>query len=440
MDTLLHGQNITGGQSLISSQSIFKLGFFSLDSTNYFLGIWFIVSPDTIVWVANRERPLKSTSGVLTIHNNGSMVLYDSSERMIWSSSTNLMSSANYSSIILQLNNSGNLILKDQTSNTIIWQSFFYPTNSLLSGMKLGKNLTTGFETVLTSWKSSTDPSEGNYTTKMDTEGSPEVVIWDRDQIMFTTGPWNGLYFSDLIQMVTYGDKFNFSFVWDKDEVSYGYVAKSTSTLSRVVLNEDGILQRMVWDPDQKTWNEYGSGPKDECDYYDKCGEFGICQPNSIADCSCLTGFEVATPTEWNMRDYSGGCNRKIPLGCNANSDGFYELKGVKLPNSHNATVYANINVEECGTRCLMNCSCLAYSPSDIREKGSGCIMWNTALVDIKYVDDGLDVLHVKVSKSELGTSYIGIPFFFSFVYHEITKLVSFMEFLGRTWAKIFGS
>jgi D-mannose binding lectin/S-locus glycoprotein domain/PAN-like domain len=410
-DTLLRGQNITEGQFLTSSQGVFQLGFFSPGSANRFLGIWYVVSPDTVVWVANRDNPLKNTSGILTIHDNGSLVLYDSSERMIWTS--NLTSSANYSSLILQLNDSGNLILKDQTSNTIIWRSFDHPTNTLLSGMKIGKNLTTGFETVFSSWKSSTDPSKGKYITKMDTDGSPEVVIWDRDQIRFTTGPWNGLYFSGSIQSTTYQNMFTFSFVWDKDEVSYGFVAKSTSTLARIILNDAGILQRMVWDTNQKNWNEFWSGPKDECDYYAKCGDFGICQPNSITTCSCLTGFEVATPTEWNMRDYSGGCKRRMPLGCAANSDGFYALKEVKLPYSRNATVDANISVEECRTRCLMNCSCLAYSPSDIRGKGSGCVMWNTKLVDIKYINGGLDVLYVKVSKSELGTGYLTIAFFF---------------------------
>jgi D-mannose binding lectin/S-locus glycoprotein domain/PAN-like domain len=423
-DTLLGSQNITEGQSLISSRGIFELGFFSPNSIDHFLGIWYKVSPDTVVWVANRDSPLNSTSGILTIHNNWSLVLYDSSERMLWSSSTNLKSSANHFSPILQLNDSGNLILKDQTSNTIIWQSFDHPTNTLLAGMTIGKNLITGFQTVLTSWKSSTDPSEGKYTTKMDTEGSPEIVLWDRDQIRFRTGPWNGLYFSDLIQMVTYGDMFTFSFVWDKYEVSYGFEAKSTSILARIILTDAGILRRMVWDPNQKNWNEFWSGPKDECDYYAKCGNFGICQPNSITACSCLTGFEVATPTEWNMRDYSGGCKRKMPLGCKANSDGFYALKGVKLPNSHDATVYANISVEECRTRCLMNCTCLAYSPSDIRGKGSGCVMWNTALVDTKYVNGGLDILHVKVSKSELGMSYLTISsfFFFFFFFFSMTE------------------
>ncbi|XP_078166610.1 receptor-like serine/threonine-protein kinase SD1-8 isoform X2 [Carex rostrata] len=405
-DTLLPGQNITTKQSLISSSNTFKLGFFHpASSPDLFIGIWFSASPETVVWVANRDSPLNNSMGILTIHSNGSLVLYDSLERVVWSSSTNLTSITNDIRPLLQLNDSGNLVLKDQTSNTIVWQSFDHPTNSLIAGMKLGKNLTTGFETVLSSWKSSSDPSEGKYTYKMDTEGAPEIVLWDRDQIRFRTGMWNGLYFTETPQMLTYSDMFTFLFVQDKDEVSYGFEAKSTSILSKIFLNDAGIMQRLVWDPNQQNWNEFWSGPKDECDYYGKCGAFGICLPNNMTACSCLRGFEAVTQTEWNMRDYSGGCKRRTPLGCTGNSDGFYALKGVKLPYSHNATVDANISVEECRRRCLLNCSCLAYSPSDIRGKGSGCVMWNTELVDIKYVNGGLDILHVKVSKSELGTS-----------------------------------
>ncbi|XP_078165031.1 receptor-like serine/threonine-protein kinase SD1-7 [Carex rostrata] len=405
-DTLLPGQNITKGQYLISSNNAFTLGFFNPDSsTDLFIGIWFSVSRETVVWVANRDNPLNNSFGILTIHNSGSLVLYDSSERMVWSSSTNSTSITNDISTILQLNDSGNLVLKDQTSNTIIWKSFDYPTDSLIAGMKLGKNLTTGFETVLSSWKSSSNPSKGNYTWKLDTEGAPEIVLLDHDQIRFRTGTWNGIYFSEMTQMLAYNDMFTFLFVWDKDEVSYEFEAKSTSTLSRIFLNDDGILKRLVWYADQQSWKDYGSGPQDECDYYGKCGAFSICQPDSITICSCLGGFEAVTQTEWNMRDYSGGCKRRTPVGCPGNTDGFYALKAIKLPYSHNATVDANISVEECKRRCLMNCSCFAYSPSDIRAKGRGCVMWNTALVDIKYDISGIDILYVKVSKSELGTS-----------------------------------
>jgi hypothetical protein len=52
----------------------------------------------------------------------------------------------------------------------------------------------------------------------------------------------------------------------------------------------------------------------------------------------------------------------------------------VKLPDAHNVSVDASVTtLEECGARCMANCSCVAYAPMDIRGgggAGSGCIMW----------------------------------------------------------------
>ncbi|KAJ3708458.1 hypothetical protein LUZ61_012163 [Rhynchospora tenuis] len=401
IDSLHHGQNITDGQKLTSSKGAFELGFFSRGlSTNRFVGIWFRVAPDVVVWVANRDNPLNNTSGALTIDNNGSFALYDASKRIIWQP-TGIKNGSN--TTILQLQDSGNLILTDLSSNTVIWQSFDYPTNTLLPGMKLGKNLSTGFETYLSSWKSGDDPSTGNYSYKMDTEGAPEIIIWDRDQLRYRSGMWNGLYFSGQPSMVTYTDMFTFLFVWDESEVSYGFEAKPNAPFSRLVLNESGVKQRLVWNQPHLTWNVFLSAPKDVCDYYATCGPFSVCQPEDMTTCSCLRGFEPAASTEWYMRNTSGGCQRRTPLGCSADSDGFYVIKEVKLPYSHKATVDANISVEDCKRRCLMNCSCLAYAPFNIKE-WSGCVMWNTELIDMKYVKDGQD-LYVKVSKSELETT-----------------------------------
>ncbi|KAJ4757753.1 G-type lectin S-receptor-like serine/threonine-protein kinase [Rhynchospora pubera] len=402
-DTLQIDQNITDGQTLLSLNSIFELGFFSPgSSTNRFVGIWFAVSPDTVLWVANRDSPLNNTSGTLKLNRTGSLLLYDSSGRIVWSPRTRLSGGIN--SPILQLNDSGNLVVKDQTTNSTIWQSFDYPTNTLLAGMKVGKNLRTGFETYLSSWKSRDDPSEGDYTYKMDTQGAPEVITRDRSEISSRTGIWNGQYFSFAPQTLTYSNLLNFHFVMNQDEVSYAYELKSTSTITRLVLNENGLIQRFVWDQSHQNWNLFWLQPVDECSNFAKCGPFGICQRDGIKTCSCLRGFEPVTPDEWSTRNTSGGCKRTIPLGCSTNSDGFYRLGGVETPYSHDAIVDASISVEECKRRCLMNCSCVAYTPLDIRGEGSGCVMWNTELVDTKYVIGGQD-LYLKVSKSELGRS-----------------------------------
>lgn len=58
----------------------------------------------------------------------------------IWS--TNSFKDAK--SLVLQLLDSGKLILEDKTgtnSDVYLWQSFDYPSDALLSGMKLGWDL-----------------------------------------------------------------------------------------------------------------------------------------------------------------------------------------------------------------------------------------------------------------------------------------------------------
>ena len=44
-----------------------------------------------------------------------------------------------------------------------MWQSFDYPCDNFLPGMKLGRNLVTGFERYISSWKSIDDPAQGEY-------------------------------------------------------------------------------------------------------------------------------------------------------------------------------------------------------------------------------------------------------------------------------------
>ncbi|GLU23487.1 hypothetical protein SLE2022_394870 [Rubroshorea leprosula] len=68
---------------------------------------------------------------------------------------------------ILQLLNSGNLVLidgRDGNSRAYLWQSFDYPSNTLLPGMKLGWDLRIGLDQHLLAWKNFGDPSPGDFT------------------------------------------------------------------------------------------------------------------------------------------------------------------------------------------------------------------------------------------------------------------------------------
>ncbi|KAJ3708454.1 hypothetical protein LUZ61_012159 [Rhynchospora tenuis] len=403
LDTLDQTQTLTNGQTLVSLNGIFELGFFdrtTSTTTKWYIGIWYTVSREIVVWVANHDNPLNDSSGVLAI-SQGSIVLNDSLQNPIWSSSVN-PSTPKMSDPILKLLDSGNLVLKDRNRDDILWQSFDHPSNTFLLGMKIGKDLISGVEWYITSWKSRNDPSKGNYCYKMDTLGQPELVLWDGERIKFKTGAWIGPRFSGLPEMATYENMLNFKLVSTTKEINYSIEAADKGMhLFRLIMNETGVLQRMMWDQEKKIWHEYWSWPNDMCDSYAKCGPFGTCNSNDAPICKCLPGFSPKSPKEWSMRNNSGGCKREKPLNCQGNSIGFKSVKNVKLPDTENATIDATISIKECKKRCSMNCYCLAYSLLDIRGGGSGCIMWEYDLIDIKYIEGGQD-LYLKLDKSIL--------------------------------------
>nr|XP_023890959.1 putative inactive G-type lectin S-receptor-like serine/threonine-protein kinase SRK [Quercus suber] len=133
-DTISQRQSITITETIVSADAEFELGFLrpGRNSTNQYVGIWFKkVSLQTITWVANRDHPITSSTAVLTISNDGNLVIMDG--RLSYMVS-NLPSYANASATLLD---SGNLVLRDENSK-ILWQSFDFPSHTLLPGMKLG--------------------------------------------------------------------------------------------------------------------------------------------------------------------------------------------------------------------------------------------------------------------------------------------------------------
>ncbi|KAL6651964.1 hypothetical protein ACP70R_010889 [Stipagrostis hirtigluma subsp. patula] len=405
-DTLSNGGNITDGKTLVSAGGAFTLGFFSPTGVpaKRYLGIWFTASPDAVCWVANRDTPLNNTSGALVIGSTGSLHLLDGAGQAAWSSNTTGGASA---SAVAQLLESGNLVVRDQSSGAVLWQSFDHPSNTLLAGMRLGKNPQTGAEWSLTSWRAPNDPTPGDCRRVMDTDGLPDCVSWNGGVKKYRTGPWNGLWFSGVPEMASYNELFSNEVVVRPDEVAYVFNATAGAPFSRLVLNEVGVLQRLAWDPASRVWNVFAQAPRDVCDDYAMCGAFGLCNVNTASTlfCSCVEGFSPSSPSQWSMRESSGGCRRKVPLECGngTTTDGFLKVQGVKLPDTDNTTVDMSATLEQCRARCYANCSCMAYAAADIRGGGggSGCVMWPHDIVDVRYVDKGQD-LYVRLAKSEL--------------------------------------
>ncbi|XLU93877.1 hypothetical protein S245_008229 [Arachis hypogaea] len=133
--SLALNQSLQDGETLVSSGGTFEVGFFSPgNSTNRYLGIWYKnVSPLTVIWVANREIPLESNSGVLKLNQNGALVILSGTNSTIWSSFNNTPGKS--SNPIAQVLDSGNLVLKNTETkerNDFLWQSFDYPGDTFV--------------------------------------------------------------------------------------------------------------------------------------------------------------------------------------------------------------------------------------------------------------------------------------------------------------------
>ncbi|XP_019169079.1 PREDICTED: receptor-like serine/threonine-protein kinase SD1-8 [Ipomoea nil] len=402
VDTITPTQPLTENQTLVSAGDLFELGFFRPDNSGkLYVGIWYKrISVKTIVWVANRDKPVRNSSGILEIGEDGNIQLVDTTGNPMWSSS-NQSTARN---TVAQLLDSGNFVLRqenDENPGNYLWQSFDYPTDTLLPGMKLGWDAKTGRNRYVSSWKSSTDPSEGDYTFKLDINGSsPEAYLRNRDKIIHRSGAWNGVRFSGAPGIGTEGFIAS-SFVKTKQEIYYTFEIQNRTLYSRLLVNHTGYLERSTWIEANRIWNVFWFGPRDQCDYYKECGTFAICDTNDSPVCECLVGFKPRNQQAWDLRDGSEGCFRYHELVCE--TDGFLTLEYMKLPETTTAAfVDAAMSLDECKEMCVRDCFCTAYTNSNISGGGSGCIIWTAELVDMRRFSAGSgQPFYVRVAASD---------------------------------------
>ncbi|KVI06892.1 Apple-like protein [Cynara cardunculus var. scolymus] len=404
-DTLATNEAMRDGDTILSAGGMFELGFFSVgNSRNRYLGIWYKkVSNRTVVWIANRDAPLNNTSGMLQVSSDGILQLLSDGDT-IWSSSS--VSLRNIAPVA-QLLDDGNLVVRDERSTDqqiFIWQSFDYPTDTILPGMKFGKDLVTGIDRRFISWKSVDDPSTGQYTAYMDTNGFPQIFVRQGNDLHSRSGPWNGLRFSGMPEWRVKATALK-EFVFNEKEIFYRYKVANSSIISRLYMNPEGDLTRMNWVDQTRSWfHILTTVPVDSCSPYGLCGPYGTCNANNFPVCSCMRGFEPKHPEQWSVADWSGGCTRRLPLNCGS-GDGFLRISGVKFPDTRRSWYNSSMTLGECEMACRMNCSCTAYSDLDIRNGGSGCLLWFDELMDIREYDETQN-LYIRMAVSELTSKH----------------------------------
>ncbi|KDP38976.1 hypothetical protein JCGZ_00733 [Jatropha curcas] len=234
---------------------------------------------------------------------NGNLVLVNSTNHIFWSSNT----SAIAKSPVARLLDTGNFVIRERDDgDNFLWQSFDYPVDTQLPGMKLGGNLVTGLKWFLSSWKSTEDPSLGQFSLHVDLNGYPQLLIRKGSKILFRAGSWNGESFT---------------------------------------------------------------ARQDQCENYNLCGAYTNCNiDQSPAVCVCLDGFITKSPNSTNgcVRKTPLECNNKdrfleysgvkLPDTSSSWFDKNISVKECErlcLKNC-SCSAYANLDITGGGSGCLL--------------------------------------------------------------------------------------
>ncbi|XP_021726192.1 uncharacterized protein LOC110693367 [Chenopodium quinoa] len=407
LDKITETEFLNYPETIVSSNGAFKLGFFSTpNSTHRYVGIWYNKLPmNNVVWVANRNNPLKDSSGgTIRISEDGNLQVLNAQNQTLWSSNVTISSQTNRNIVAeAHLLDTGNLVLVGLEGKNL-WQSFNHPTDTALPNMKITVTKSSDGRKMLQAWNGPSDPSYGRFSVGIDSFAFPQLVIFDGDQPYWRSGPWNGHIFTGITNNET--DDFNdagFNLENDRQgTISLTYSYTNQSVLSNYGLSYQGTLTQRWWDENEKRWKVAWEAPQTECDLYGKCGAFGSCNLQNSPICRCLKGFKPKNKFEWNKGKWSSGCTRRKPLQCvrgSGKEDGFFRVKAVKVPD--NSDWLIGLDEDECRNQCLKNCSCLAY----VYDSGAGCMSWNRDLIDTEELSAGGVDLYLRLAHSELGNN-----------------------------------
>ncbi|KAL0856879.1 hypothetical protein Bca101_062033 [Brassica carinata] len=395
------------GQTLSSPGGFYELGFFSPNNTrNLYVGIWFKeIVPRVVVWVANRDKPVTNSAANLTISSsNGSLVLLDGKQDVIWSTGEAFTSRKCHA----ELQDTGNLVVLDDVSRTILWQSFENLGDTMVPQSSLMYDLSRGKKRVLTSWKSNSDPSPGGFSLEITPQVPLQGLIRRGSAPYWRTGPWAKTRFTGFPQFdESYVSPFTVVQDLAAGAGSFSYSTLRNFNLSYITLTPEGEM-KIYWDQG-KRWMHHVTEPEHACDIYGTCGPFGLCVRSSTPKCICVKGFVPKSDEEWRKRNWTSGCVRRKELSCHQtnsslktqgkDTDVFYRMTNVKTPDMHQFVSF--LDADMCYQGCLGNCSCTAFA----YISGIGCLVWNGKLVDtVQFMSNG-ETISLRLARSELAGS-----------------------------------
>ncbi|CAA2964601.1 G-type lectin S-receptor-like serine threonine-kinase LECRK3 [Olea europaea subsp. europaea] len=247
---------------------------------------------------------------------------------------------------------SGNFVLYN-SSQSIMWQSFDHPTNTLLPGQRL----LAGEEIV--SSASETNPARGIFHLVMQADGNLvqyPMEIFGPNYAYYASGT-RGTGNNVSLNRDNNGHLYLFNGSAIISNLTRGQHRKRIINLTRIDVDGNFRPYYCSLDP-QGNWTKEWSSSEDKCAPLGLCGLNGYCiHLDIVAECECLPRFDHVNPGNWTTR-----CERNfLTEGCKANNHNVnYEIGSLDdtVWEDANYAILGGLTKEDCVKAYLEDCNC----------------------------------------------------------------------------------
>ncbi|PSR99814.1 Receptor protein kinase, partial [Actinidia chinensis var. chinensis] len=257
---------------LVSPNKKFSAGFYSVGENAFSFAIWFTEplhdGSRTIIWMANRDQPVNGRFSKLSLLKNGNLILTDATRITVWASET-----VSLSPVQLQLWDTGNLVLR-ASETVILWQSFDFPTDTLLPNQPLTRN------SKLVSSRSQTNYSSGYYKLFFDNDNLLRL-LFDGPELVssfYWPQPWlnsweAGRTSYNNSRTAIFDSSGHFT---STDEFEFFATDYGVGVQRRLTVDVDGNIRMYSLDESAKKWKFTWQAISQPCTIH------GVCGPNAL--------------------------------------------------------------------------------------------------------------------------------------------------------------
>ncbi|KAI6691937.1 hypothetical protein NL676_019647 [Syzygium grande] len=345
----------TSKSSWFSPSGVFAFGFYQRGN-GYYVGVFLPgTSNKTAVWTYGRDNPPLPSDSTLRFDSSGRLVLQSAQAQDAYVA-PRIGTTASASML-----DSGNFVLYD-SSQGVIWQSFDWPTDTILGGQTLSA------EQKLYSSASVTDPSTGLFLAIMQSDG---VLALYPDGTPFTAeyGYWDSRTPDNGPNVTLRLEDDGFLYLLKPPSI---YLSKFTNPggpkedmIYVARIDPDGLFRLYSYNTTRKDdWPAVWSVPSDRCSPKGICGLNGYCvNMDANPQCQCLPGF-----TQVKVGNGTAGCERNFTAESCKNPTASYDMQPVSITIWEDATYSAltSLTQDDCVEACRQDCNCeaVAYNAS----------------------------------------------------------------------------